>query len=98
MRLRAAFMLTAAAACCALAAGTGAATAAVTAATAGHWGNAQQITGLNNLNAGGLADVSTVSCGSPGNCVAGGTYHTADHVPHAFLAEEKGGAWGRRCR
>jgi len=93
MRRHAAFILTAAAACCALAAGAGAAIAA-TASPAGHWGNAQQITGLNNLNAGGLADVSTVSCGSPGNCVAGGTYHTADHVPHAFLAEEKGGAWG----
>ena len=74
MRRRAALILTAAAACCALAAGAGTATAAVTAAPAGHLGNAQQITGLNNLNAGGLADVSSVSCGSPGNCVAGGTY------------------------
>ena len=67
-------------------------------APAGRWGKAQQVGGLNTLNEGGAADVGSVSCGSPGNCVAVGTYHTADHVQHAFRAEEKGGAWGSRSR
>jgi hypothetical protein len=68
--------------------------ASAAAAPAGRWGKAQQVGGLNALNEGGAADVGSVSCGSPGNCVAVGTYHTADHVQHAFHAEEKGGAWG----
>src|SRR5438105_6564611 len=73
-----------------------AATAPASAATApaGRWGKAQQVGGLNALNEGGAADVGSVSCGSPGNCVAVGTYRTADHVQHAFRAEEKGGARG----
>jgi|SRR5882724_7545700 len=37
-------------------------------ASAGTWGRAQEVTGIN---AGGGAGVSSVSCGSAGNCSAG---------------------------
>jgi hypothetical protein len=75
-------------------AGGVAAAAGAAATPAGHWGNAHPVGGLNTGNAGGLAAVSSVSCGSPGNCVAVGSFHTSDHNSHGFFAEEKGGAWG----
>jgi Bacterial Ig-like domain (group 3) len=61
----------------------------------GHWGNAHTVGGLNNANDGGVADVSSVSCGSPGNCVAVGTFRSSDHNSHNFMAEEHGGTWGQ---
>ena len=44
--------------------------------------------------------VKTISCWSPGNCAAGGSYYRAsplggDGASHAFLAMERAGHWGR---
>ena len=40
----------------------------------GRWGTAIEVPGLGALNPGGYADVVSVSCGSAGNCAAGGYY------------------------
>src|SRR6266702_4126361 len=45
--------------------------------TNGTWGNAMEIPGLGTLNAGGNASANSVSCGSAGDCAAGGFYR--DH-------------------
>jgi hypothetical protein len=60
----------------------------------GSWGQAVQVPGLGTLNKGD-ADVSSVSCASPGNCAAGG-YYSTDTSGHqqAFVVEEKNGSWG----
>jgi len=44
------------------------------AARAGTWRTAIEVPGLGPLNAGGDAELPSVSCGSAGNCAAGGTY------------------------
>ena len=38
------------------------------------WGRAVEVPGLGSLNKGGNAGVNSVSCASPGNCTAGGSY------------------------
>lgn len=40
----------------------------------GRWGKAIRVPGLRALNAGGNAQVSSVSCASAGNCAVGGEY------------------------
>jgi hypothetical protein len=90
-------MITSAAACCTLAIGTGMATAsaAPAPAPAGHWGNTQPVPGLDSLNAGKTAYVTSVSCAprAPGECAVVGNYDdgTATRV---FVADEKAGTWG----
>jgi hypothetical protein len=61
----------------------------------GVWGHAVEVPGLGALNAGGNAEVSSVSCASPGNCAAGGKY-TSDAAGSAqtFVVSEKNGSWG----
>src|SRR5579871_462871 len=61
---------------------------------AGHWGAAQPIPGLAALNAGGSARVEAMSCASPGNCAAGGSYQDATHHDQVFAAIETSGTWG----
>jgi hypothetical protein len=51
----------------------------------GHWNAAIEVPGLTSLNSGGFAEVLSVSCGSVGNCVAGG------------YADGKGGASNRQA-
>ncbi len=58
----------------------------------GVWGKAAEIPGLGHLNSGGFAGAVTVSCASPGNCAAGGTY--GDRGTRAFVVAERHGAWG----
>src|SRR5215469_5732714 len=58
----------------AAAAGRGAAVRAGAVRAAGWWGRAIEVPGLGVLNKGGNAGVGSVSCGSAGNCVAGGSY------------------------
>jgi hypothetical protein len=49
----------------------------------------------------GTVEITALSCGSPGNCVAGGSY-TYERViqggdtvyPQAFVMTETGGVWG----
>jgi hypothetical protein len=37
----------------------------------GTWGHYQDLGGLAQLNAGGVAEIDSMSCGSPGDCVGG---------------------------
>jgi hypothetical protein len=62
----------------------------------GVWGTALEVPGLAALNLGGAAGVSSVSCGSAGNCAAGGTYTSGafDAPTEAFVVSEDNGVWG----
>jgi hypothetical protein len=61
----------------------------------GRWGKAIEVPGLAALNTGGQAQVNSVSCGSAGNCAAGGAYTDRHDRPQGFVVSEKNGAWGR---
>jgi hypothetical protein len=58
----------------------------------GTWGNAIQVPGIPEL-AGGTDQVASVSCGSAGNCAAGGIYGE-DGANLAFVVNEANGTWG----
>jgi len=59
----------------------------------GTWGSAEQVPGTATLNTGGNAEITSVSCTSAGNCVAGGNY-TGGSGTEAFTVTEKNGTWG----
>jgi hypothetical protein len=61
----------------------------------GTWGNATTVPGLNALAAGGFADDQALSCTTPGNCAASGTYQgsVAGNF-QGWVASEKTGTWG----
>ena len=62
----------------------------------GRWGKAIQIPGLAALGGG---DVSSVSCASPGNCAAGGTYAAGPPIRIlGFVADERNGRWGKAIK
>jgi hypothetical protein len=61
----------------------------------GAWRTAHEVRGLAALNAGGDAQVLSVSCASAGNCAAGGYYEDARAFYEAFVVSEVNGAWGR---
>ncbi len=61
----------------------------------GSWGNAIQMPGLASLNAGGTAFPVALSCGSPGNCAAGGSYRDAAGHTQAFLVTQKNSHWNK---
>ncbi len=61
---------------------------------AGSWGRAIEAPGLGALNTGGHAQVTSVSCASPGNCAAGGSYRDRHRHDQGFVAIEKNGRWG----
>jgi hypothetical protein len=52
----------------------------------GRWANAIEVPGSASLNVGGDAQVSSVSCPSPGNCGAGGSYETRSGSLHGLQA------------
>jgi hypothetical protein len=64
----------------------------------GVWGQAEVVPGTFQLNTTGQAEVTSVSCASPGNCSAGGTYSTVGYVyaspQQAFVVSERNGVWG----
>ena len=74
--------------------GAGGAFAAGAARSAGSRGTAIEVPGLGALNKGGLAGVVSVSCGSAGNCAAGGYYIGRHGRQQGFVAVEKNGVWG----
>ena len=74
--------------------GSGLLQAFVVSETAGTWGTAEQVPGTAALNQGGNARVYSVSCGSAGNCSAGGQYRDASGNYQAFVVGEADGAWG----
>ncbi len=64
----------------------------------GTWRKAIEVPGTAALNTGASADndgawVSSVSCGSAGNCAAGGFYTDASGGQQAFVASEANGTW-----
>lgn len=61
----------------------------------GKWGRAAGVPGLSNLNAGGTATVSSVSCASAGNCTAGGAYTDRRNRTQGWVATEQNGRWGK---
>ncbi len=61
----------------------------------GVWGRAIEVPGLGTLNADGDAQVVSVSCGSAGNCAAGGFYRNRSDFLRGFLVSERNGVWGR---
>jgi hypothetical protein len=65
------------------------------ATTSGTWGKAEPVPGLAALNTGGSARIVVLSCASPGNCGALGTYTDRSFNQHAFVASEKNGTWAR---
>ena len=61
--------------------------------TNGTWHTAQEVPGTAALNLGGNAQVNSVSCGSAGNCSAGGYYTDSALHSQAFVAGETNGTW-----
>ena len=56
------------------------------------WQTFEDVPGLVAVNTGGDSDVLSVSCGSAGNCSAGGHYYT-DSGQQAFVVSQVDGAW-----
>ena len=61
----------------------------------GRWGRAIPLPGLRALNVIGEAAVNSVSCGSAGNCAAGGFYEGRGHHYQGFVGGERNGVWGK---
>jgi hypothetical protein len=61
----------------------------------GTWGHAIAVPGLPALNQGHDAALYAVSCPTPGNCGAIGTYATADGTYQMFVINEIHGAWDK---
>lgn len=67
--------------------------------TNGTWGTAQEVPGTAALNVSSQAEVTSVSCVSPGSCSAGGFYGSgiaasAQLELEAFVVTETNGTWG----
>jgi hypothetical protein len=56
----------------------------------GVWQRATEVPGTSILNAGGGAEIGSVSCASPGNCAAGGGYEDSSRRSQALVADEVG--------
>ena len=62
----------------------------------GRWGQATAVPGLAALNTGGFAEIFSLSCGSPGNCTAGGSYADVGlSSVQGFVVSEQHGRWGQ---
>jgi hypothetical protein len=57
-------------------------------APSGTWHTAVEVPGTAALNRGGDAQIISVSCGSAGNCGAGGSYVNSFHHRQAFVDNE----------
>lgn len=63
------------------------------ASAAGTWHPAIEAPGTATLNQGGNAQIATLSCKSPGNCTAGGSYVDSSGRMEAFVVSEVNGTW-----
>src|SRR5258708_55618 len=63
--------------------------------TRGHWGKAIEIPGAGALNKSGTLFQSSVACGLPGDCAAGGDYVGGRDHTFAFVASEVNGKWNK---
>jgi len=64
----------------------------------GRWRKAIEVPGTATLNTGGLAQVSSVSCASAGNCTAGGSYRDGSGNTQAFVAGQRHGRWRKAIK
>src|SRR5258707_1004080 len=61
----------------------------------GRWGTAIEVPGTAALDAGVIAEVTSVACASAGNCAAAGFYHDGSSIYSlAFVASQRNGRWG----
>jgi hypothetical protein len=60
----------------------------------GRWGKAIEVPGTAAVNKSGWAEVDAVSCGSAGNCAAGGFYRDSSFRQQLFVVSEVRGRWG----
>jgi hypothetical protein len=58
----------------------------------GSWGTAEKVPGM--VNRAGSVVLNSVSCGSAGNCSAGGSYMTVIGASPAFVVNQANGVWG----
>ena len=58
----------------------------------GIWHSAVKVPGITGLNHGGAA-ITTISCVSPGNCSAGGTYQDTQGRTQVFAVSKVNGTW-----
>jgi hypothetical protein len=58
----------------------------------GTWRTAVEVPGIAALDRGG-AWISSVSCGSAGNCSAGGSYHDSSGGQQVFVVSQVSGFW-----
>ena len=77
----------------AAAAGTQGVVTARTVASGGTWGTAEEVPGTAQLNQGGYANISSLACGSAGNCSAVGFYSGAQRRRLAMVVNETNGTW-----
>jgi hypothetical protein len=61
----------------------------------GVWATAREIPGTAALNTGEIAFFGALSCGSEGDCSAGGAYATGSLNQQAFVVSETRGGWGK---
>jgi hypothetical protein len=61
----------------------------------GIWRRAIAVPGLSALNQGHDAGLDAISCPTPGNCGAVGTYAVADGTYEMFAVSEASGAWDK---
>ena len=67
----------------------------------GIWGEAEEVPGIAALNVAGVAQLTSVSCSSAGNCGAGGYYATSYNpqtgvlTAQAFVVSQVNGTWRR---
>ncbi len=65
----------------------------------GVWAREVAVRGLSALNTGGVAEVTSLSCGPAGNCAAGGDYMDKRFAdPQGFVVSEKHGVWGKAIK
>jgi hypothetical protein len=55
----------------------------------GTWRKAEEVPGTAALSKGRGAQITSVSCASPGHCSAGGVYADRSHVALAFVVSRK---------
>jgi hypothetical protein len=64
----------------------------------GTWRKAIEVPGTAALNKGDFAQVSSVSCGSAGNCSAGGWYMDSSALDDPLVVSEVNGKWHNAIR
>jgi hypothetical protein len=66
--------------------------------SSGHWAKAEEVPGIDSLNAGGYSNVAAVSCRRAGYCTATGSAERSAAVYTAFAISESKGKWGKAAR